>query len=73
MKEIKETTYKGTRILIGNEKRTTTNLMAKYLIEISYDKLGNSKQICGGGEYEGGIGFAIGVDRLLNDPENFDN
>lgn len=33
--------------------------------EISYDKLGSSKQICGGGEYEGGIGFAIGVDRIL--------
>lgn len=33
--------------------------------EISYDALGSSKQICGGGEYEGGIGFAIGVDRLL--------
>jgi histidyl-tRNA synthetase len=213
MKEIKETTYKGTRILIGNEKRATTNLMAKYLIEkgyqeisipviqyqetfngkvgeennnlmfnftdrgnrsiclapeytaviqklanttfkfqkdiklfyvqecfrgespqagryrqftqfgveiinpskdyleeligyaselikcfgiegfeinrsvvrgldyykegkgfeISYDKLGSSKQICGGGEYEGGIGFAIGVDRLLNALKNFGN
>lgn len=34
--------------------------------EISYDELGSSKQICGGGEYEGGIGFAIGVDRLIN-------
>lgn len=34
--------------------------------EITYDKLGSSKQICGGGEYDGGIGFAIGVDRLLN-------
>jgi histidyl-tRNA synthetase len=33
--------------------------------EISYDKLGSSKQICGGGAYEGGIGFAIGVDRLI--------
>ena len=33
--------------------------------EISYSKLGSSKQICGGGEYDGGIGFAIGVDRLL--------
>lgn len=33
--------------------------------EFSYDKLGSSKQICGGGEYDGGIGFAIGVDRLL--------
>lgn len=34
--------------------------------EITCDKLGSSKQICGGGEYDGGIGFAIGVDRLLN-------
>jgi histidyl-tRNA synthetase len=34
--------------------------------EISYDKLGSSKQICGGGEYDGGIGFAIGIDRLIN-------
>lgn len=35
--------------------------------EVIYDKLGSSKQICGGGEYEGGIGFAIGVDRLLSE------
>jgi histidyl-tRNA synthetase len=41
--------------------------------EISYEKLGSSKQICGGGEYEGGIGFAIGVDRLLNTLQNFGN
>lgn len=34
--------------------------------EIAYNKLGSSKQICGGGEYNGGIGFAIGVDRLLS-------
>lgn len=34
--------------------------------EITCDELGSSKQICGGGEYEGGIGFAIGVDRLIN-------
>lgn len=33
--------------------------------EISCESLGSSKQICGGGEYEGGIGFAIGIDRLL--------
>lgn len=33
--------------------------------EISHDKLGSAKQICGGGEYDGGIGFAIGIDRLL--------
>jgi histidyl-tRNA synthetase len=34
--------------------------------EIACEQLGSSKQICGGGEYEGGIGFAIGIDRLLN-------
>ena len=33
--------------------------------EICCDDLGSSKQICGGGNYDGGIGFAIGVDRLL--------
>jgi histidyl-tRNA synthetase len=34
--------------------------------EILYDKLGSSKQICGGGQYDKGIGFAIGVDRILS-------
>lgn len=34
--------------------------------EITCNSLGSSKQICGGGEYDGGIGFAIGIDRLLN-------
>lgn len=33
--------------------------------EIKCPKLGSSKQVCGGGEYDGGIGFAIGIDRLL--------
>lgn len=33
--------------------------------EISCPNLGSAKQICGGGSYEGGIGFAIGIDRLL--------
>lgn len=33
--------------------------------EISCETLGAQKQICGGGEYDGGIGFAIGIDRLL--------
>jgi len=33
--------------------------------EITLPELGNAKQICGGGEYEGGIGFAIGIDRLI--------
>lgn len=34
--------------------------------EITCEELGSSKQVCGGGEYEGGIGFAIGIDRILN-------
>ena len=34
--------------------------------EVVCEQLGSSKQVCGGGEYEGGIGFAIGIDRLLN-------
>ena len=33
--------------------------------EITCEELGSSKQVCGGGEYEGGIGFAIGVCRLM--------
>ena len=33
--------------------------------EISCEDLGAQKQICGGGEYEGGVGFAIGIDRIL--------
>jgi histidyl-tRNA synthetase len=33
--------------------------------EISCESLGSSKQVCGGGEYDGGVGFAIGIDRLL--------
>ena len=33
--------------------------------EIACPDLGSSKQICGGGAYEGGVGFAMGVDRML--------
>jgi histidyl-tRNA synthetase len=33
--------------------------------EISVDKLGAQKQVCGGGAYKEGIGFAIGFDRLM--------
>lgn len=34
--------------------------------EITCEDLGSSKQICGGGEYDGGVGFAIGIDRIIN-------
>jgi histidyl-tRNA synthetase len=33
--------------------------------EITYEPLGAQKQICGGGRYTNGIGFAIGLDRML--------
>lgn len=33
--------------------------------EISCNELGAQKQVCGGGEYEGGVGFAVGLDRIL--------
>ena len=33
--------------------------------EVSCPSLGAQKQICGGGEYDGGSGFAIGIDRLI--------
>ncbi len=33
--------------------------------EISCSQLGAQKQVCGGGSYDGGIGFALGIDRLL--------
>jgi histidyl-tRNA synthetase len=33
--------------------------------EIYCEKLGSQKQVCGGGEYDGGVGFAFGIDRLL--------
>lgn len=60
--------------ILTSEDEFETNLLVKrglgYYIdgegfEISYDKLGGQKQICGGGKYKEGIGFAIGLDRLL--------
>lgn len=33
--------------------------------EIACDALGSSKQVCGGGTYENGIGFALGIDRII--------
>lgn len=34
--------------------------------EITCSYLGSSNQVCGGGEYDNGMGFAIGVDRIIN-------
>ncbi len=43
----------------------TTKLPLGKGFEITCDILGTAAQICGGGTYDGGQGFAIGVDRLL--------
>jgi len=39
MKEVKETCYKGTRILIGNDKREMLNKMITRLIELGYQEI----------------------------------
>jgi len=39
MKTIKETCYKGTRILVGNEKRIIINKMYDYLIKKNYEEI----------------------------------
>ena len=46
-----------------HEVLTTTKMVKGF--EITCEKLGSSKQICGGGEYDGGSGFAIGIDRII--------
>ena len=33
--------------------------------EIEVEELGSQKQVCGGGKYSNGIGFALGIDRIL--------
>ncbi len=63
----------GTLIAIVTDNHTINNDVVRGLdyykegkgFEITCDKLGSSKQVCGGGEYDGGVGFAIGVDRLI--------
>lgn len=39
MKEIKETAYKGTRILLGNEKRISITLATNYLVENGFTEI----------------------------------
>jgi len=62
-------------LIINNKLKYKTNLEVKRGLdyykdgegfEITSEQLGSSKQVCGGGEYDGGVGFAIGVDRLLS-------
>ena len=52
-------------ILNENTKRGLDYYKNGKGFEIICNELGSSKQVCGGGAYDGGEGFAIGVDRLL--------
>lgn len=51
--------------LITNTKRGLDFYKDNKGFEVIVNELGSSKQVCGGGEYENGLGFAIGVDRLV--------
>lgn len=68
--------YKGELILLATKLIDQCNI--EYLVDkgatrgLDYYKNGkgfeirsSTMQLCGGGEYEGGIGFAIGIDRLI--------
>jgi histidyl-tRNA synthetase len=76
----KEKNYDGLLIDIATEmiKLKTNDLQTNFLakrgldyytngqgFEISCSQLGSQKQVCGGGSYKQGIGFAIGFDRLM--------
>jgi histidyl-tRNA synthetase len=68
-------------ILIELAKRMTTAFTTKFTLvtslprkysyytgdgfEINCDSLGSQKQVCGGGPYSNGYGFAFGVERLM--------
>jgi histidyl-tRNA synthetase len=60
------TNSKGTISLNNGVKRGLDYYKEGKGFEITCEELGSSKQICGGGEYENGVGFAIGIDRILN-------
>lgn len=51
--------------LITDTQRGLDYYKAGKGFEIACNELGAQKQVCGGGEYEGGVGFAFGIDRLL--------
>lgn len=57
--------------LVTNKYEVTTGVVrgldyySDFTMEISCPELGTAKQVCGGGSYSGGIGAAIGVDRII--------
>lgn len=55
------------RFKVNNNVRRGLDYYKKGVgFEIVCEDLGSSKQICGGGSYDGGAGFAIGIDRLIS-------
>lgn len=56
---------KGTGAVLSEGVKRGLSYYTGYGFEFVCDKLGAQKQVCGGGPYDGGIGFAIGFDRLM--------
>ena len=68
---------KGVRIIGKEESKKRRNILNKIIDIVESNgfeeiivptiepSLGSQKQICGGGRYKQGIGFAIGFDRLM--------
>jgi len=52
-------------ILVDYSVKRGLNYYTEEGFEIRCKQLGSQEQICGGGSYEKGIGFAIGFDRLM--------
>lgn len=56
---------KTTEYIVSESVKRGLSYYTEEGFEISVDKLGAQKQVCGGGAYKEGIGFVIGFDRLM--------
>jgi histidyl-tRNA synthetase len=56
---------KGTDAVLSDGVKRGLSYYTGDGFEFVCEKLGAQKQVCGGGPYEGGIGFAIGFDRMM--------
>lgn len=51
--------------IVNNSVKRGLDYYTENGFEIEVPILGAQKQVCGGGKYKGGAGFAMGIDRLL--------
>lgn len=56
---------KGTGAVLSDGVKRGLSYYTGDGFEFVCEQLGAQKQVCGGGPYEGGIGFAIGFDRMM--------